>query len=119
MIDSTGHGSITLTPTSAPVETLSVTAVNNDHVLITEFDANATSAGSLDLQTAPASVPTGGNAFTVFDKSFDTVFGGVMTSDGMSTFTAGESDVDFEGLLALDVPMSDPSLRRTVQVAER
>jgi hypothetical protein len=105
-IGANNHGSITITPTAAPVETLSVTAVNASHVLITEFDANATSTGSLDLQTAPSSVPTGGNAFTFFSFEAATAAGGVVTSDGVSMFTAGEGDQDFEGLLAIDAPFT-------------
>ncbi len=122
-IGANNHGSITITPTAAPVETLSVTAVNASHVLITEFDANATSTGSLDLQTAPSSVPTGGNAFTFFSFEAATAAGGVVTSDGVSMFTAGEGDQDFEGLLAIDEPVSgtftppDASGRGTMTIA--
>jgi hypothetical protein len=92
-----GRGSITITPTTAAPETLSITVVNGNHALIEEFDANATSAGSLDLQTAATSVPSNGNAFTLNDIEDAFVFGGVVTSDGTSTFTAGEADDDAEG----------------------
>jgi hypothetical protein len=92
-----GRGSITITPTSAPAETLSFTVVNNNHALIIEFDANATTAGSLDLQTAPTSVPSGGNAFALHDAADAFVFGGVVTSDNTSTFTTGEGDDDLQG----------------------
>jgi hypothetical protein len=92
-----GRGSITITPTTAPPITLSLTVVNNNHALIIEFDANATSSGSLDLQTVPASLPSGGNAFTTYDADSAFVFGGVLTSDNTSTFTTGEGDDDFQG----------------------
>lgn len=92
-----GRGSITITPTTATAETLSITVVNSNHVLIEEFDGNATSAGALDLQTASASIPTGGNAFALFDTADAFVFGGVVTSDGTSTFTTGEGDDDLQG----------------------
>jgi len=92
-----GRGSITLTPTAAPPETLSIAVVNSNHALIEEFDSNATSAGSLDLQTAPTSLPTGGNAFSMLDTTDAFVFGGVVTSDGTSMFTTGEADDDFQG----------------------
>ena len=92
-----GRGSITITPTTAAPETLSITVVNSSHALIEEFDLGATSAGSLDLQTAPTSVPTNGNAFTLLDIDDAFVFGGVVTSDGTSTFTAGEADDDVAG----------------------
>ncbi len=101
-----GRGSITLTPTTAAPETLSFTVVNNNHALIIEFDANATSGGSLDLQTAPTSIPTSGNAFTVNDIEDAFVFGGVVTSDGASTFTTGEADDDSQGTVNFDF---DPS----------
>ncbi|HKV06205.1 MAG TPA: hypothetical protein VJO53_14000 [Candidatus Acidoferrales bacterium] len=95
-IGSDGRGTITLTPTAASAETLSVTVVNNDHLLITEFDNNATSGGSLDLQTSPTSMPTGGNAFTVFDTQDIFAFGGVVTFSGAAS-TAGEGDDDLAG----------------------
>ena len=91
-----GRGTLSLTPTSAPAETFSITVVNNKHILITEFDAAATASGSLDLQTAPSSVPTGRNAFALLDSAFADAFGGVLTSNG-ATLTASEADDDLEG----------------------
>jgi hypothetical protein len=91
-----GRGTLTLTPTSAPAETFSFTVVNNNHILITEFDSNAISAtasGSMDLQTMPASVPTNGNAFAVLDSLDALVIGGVFTSNG-TTITASQADDD-------------------------
>jgi hypothetical protein len=119
-IGNDGRGSVTLTPTSAPVETLSITVVNNNHALIEEFDATATSAGSLDLQTAPASVPAGGNAFALLDTADGFVFGGVVTSDGTSLFTVGEGDDDLRGAPLYDFAVvggfsgTDPSGRGTL-----
>jgi hypothetical protein len=92
-----GRGSITITPTTAAAETFSFAVVNNNHALIEEFDSIATSAGSLDLQTAPTSVPAGGNAFSVHDVEDLFVFGGVLSSDGTSTFTTGQADDDQAG----------------------
>jgi hypothetical protein len=91
-----GRGTLTLTPTSAPAETFSITVVNNNHILITEFEAAATASGSLDLQTAPSSVPTGRNAFALLDSAFADAFGGVLTSNGAAV-TASEADDDLEG----------------------
>jgi hypothetical protein len=102
VIGTNGQGTITITPTLAHVETLSVTVVNNSHVLITEFDLLATTTGTMDLQTAPTSVPTGGNAFAVFDVADAFAYGGVFTSDGASTITAGEGDASFQGDLGFD-----------------
>jgi hypothetical protein len=92
-----GRGSVTITPTTAPPATLSLTVVNNDHILIEEFDSNATTAGSMDMQTAPTSVPSGGNAFALYDVDDAFVFGGVVTSDGSATLTTGEGDDDLQG----------------------
>jgi len=89
-----GRGTLTLTPTAAPAETFSFTVVNNKHILITEFDSNAISAtasGSMDLQTAPASVPTNGNAFAVLDALDSLAIGGVFTSNG-TAITASQAD---------------------------
>jgi hypothetical protein len=97
VIGTNGQGTITITPTLAHVETLSVTVVNNSHLLITEFDLLATTTGTMDLQTAPTSVPTGGNAFAVFAEVNSLAYGGVFTSDGSSTITEGEGDVNFQG----------------------
>ena len=96
VIGSDGRGTITLTPTLAPVETLSIAVVNPNHALITEFDDVATTTGSMDLQTAPASIPTGRNAFALFDAANYFSYGGVYSSDDSSTITTGEIDANFE-----------------------
>jgi hypothetical protein len=88
---SDGRGTLTLTASSWGTEIFSVTFVNSEHLLITEMDSNATSAGSMDLQTAPNSVPKGGNAFAVLDYWYPLTFGGVITSDG-TNITAEEAD---------------------------
>ena len=101
-VGSDGRGTITLTPTLAPIETLSIAVVNAKHVLITEFDQVATTTGSMDLQTAPSSVPTNRNAFAVFDADDAFAYGGVFTSDGSATIGTGEADADFEGTELFD-----------------
>ncbi len=108
-VGSNGQGTLTITPTTAPAETLAITVVNNNHILITEFDGNATTTGSLDLQTAPTSVPTNGNAFALYDAEDIYVFGGVLTSDGTSTFTAGEGDDDIKGDFNYDFTITGAS----------
>jgi hypothetical protein len=102
-----GRGTLTLTPTSAPAETFSITVVNNKHILITEFDSNATTSGSLDLQTSPTSVPSGGNAFALLDSADAYALGGVLTSNGTS-LTASEADDDIKGFPNYDFPLSCP-----------
>jgi hypothetical protein len=101
VVGSDGRGTLTLTPTSAPAETFSIAVVNNKHILITEFDAQVTSDGSLDLQTAATSVPTGGNAYALLDTTDGNSFGGVLTSNGTVT-TATESDDDLTGAVDFD-----------------
>jgi hypothetical protein len=88
-----GRGTLSVTPTSAPAETFSITVVNNKHILITEFDSNAVANGSMDFQTAPTSVPTGGNAFALMDATDANAFGGVFTSNG-TLITASKADDD-------------------------
>jgi hypothetical protein len=92
-----GRGSLTITPTNLGTpETFSVVLVNNNHLLIAEFDSSATSAGSMDLQTVPSSVPMGGNAFAFFDSWDAFSAGGVLTSNG-TAITAGDLDYDYQG----------------------
>jgi hypothetical protein len=101
-VGSDGRGTLTLTPTTAPAETFSITVVNDKHILITEFDGNAAASGSLDLQTAPTTVPTGANAFAVLDSFNAIALGGVLTSNGTVT-TASEADDDIGGFQDFDL----------------
>ncbi len=115
-----GRASITVTASAWGTETFSVVFVNSKHLLITEFDANANSQGSMDLQTAPTSVPTGGNAFAVLDDGYPLAFGGVITSDG-TNITAGEADdnqgtpnIDFNPSVANAIAAPDAAGRGTI-----
>jgi hypothetical protein len=103
-----GRGSMVLAAASGGVpdpnvgvggtQTLSFTVVNNNHVLIEEFDANFTSAGSLDLQTTTAATAlTGGYSFYFqgTDGPNAYVAAGVMTADGAGNFTS-TADVDID-----------------------
>jgi hypothetical protein len=94
---SDGRGTITLTANSWGSETFSISWVNNNHLLITEFDGNATSAGSMDLQTAVTSFPDGSYAFSL-GESPDTYFsfGGVITTQGTNV-TGGDADDNYDG----------------------
>jgi hypothetical protein len=83
---STGQGTLILntsdnTDFGGPAtETFGIQFVNANHALITQFDGNATSSGSLDLQTLVA--PSGGYAFTLsgVDVGYQAVaYGGVFT----------------------------------------
>jgi hypothetical protein len=70
------------------VQTLAFTVVNSNHLLITEFDAAATSGGSMDFQSASAITAgfVGNYAFNFsgFIGSDPLAFGGVFTSTGTS-----------------------------------
>jgi hypothetical protein len=130
-----GRGSLSLHPASALAETFSITVVNNKHILLTQFDANAVADGGLDLQTAPSSVPSGGNAFAIFDTLNTYALGGVLTSSGTS-ITGSEVDDDIGGAanfaFALTCPcaitapdaagrgtiaLTDPKLGTTLELA--
>jgi hypothetical protein len=103
-----GRGTLTIPLTKMAVtETFSVVLVNNDHLLITEFDSSATSGGAMDLQTAPTSVPTGGNAFALVDAWDEAVAGGVATSNGTS-FTAGTYDSDSSATIPASPVINQP-----------
>jgi len=94
---SDGRGTLTLNATDWGSETFSISWVNNNHLLISEFDSNATSRGSMDLQTAPSTVPNGGYAFALGEPPFTYFsFGGVITSDG-TNITGGEADDNYDG----------------------
>ena len=125
-VGSDGRGALTLTPTAAAAETFSITVVNNKHILLTEFDGNATASGSLDLQTAPTSVPTGGNAFALLDSFNAYALGGVLTSSGTS-ITASQVDDDIIGTpnfgFSLSCPVCtvtapDPAGRGTITLTD-
>lgn len=103
----TGQGTLTLTTVNVNVgvngtETLGVQYVNTSHALITEFDASETSSGSLDLQTAMGSAPSGSFAFAVNGVASETeslnsvVAGGVFTISG-ANLNNGVFDVNDEG----------------------
>jgi hypothetical protein len=102
-----GRGSLAITPTTATPYTLSFAVVNSDHALIIQFDDNATTAGSLDLQTSTAVPANGGYSFASLDSADAFVFGGVVTSDGTSTFTdPSDADDDFQGTAFIDFDAS-------------
>jgi hypothetical protein len=117
---SNGRATITVTAATWGTETFSVTFVNSKHLLITELDASANSQGSLDLQTAPSSVPMGGNAFALNDYEDEFSFGGVITSNG-TNITAGDADdnsgssnLDFNPSVANAITAPDASGRGTM-----
>ena len=84
----------------AGTQTLGFTVVNNNHLLITEFDGAFTSGGSMDLQTAAAFTTglTGDYAFALsgFASGSPFTIGGVLVSSGTAV-TGGDADVDVGG----------------------
>ncbi len=86
------------------VETFSLVAVNNNHALIEEFDAAATSIGSMDFQTFTADDLTqlsGGFAYIVSGgfSGAPLGYGGVFTTDGAGGLGANEGDTNGNGIL--------------------
>jgi len=83
----------------AGVQTLALTVVNNNHAIVSEFDAAATSGGSLDLQSAAAI--TGGfvGNFAMAAHGYLSgspwAFGGILNSTGTSS--TGTADQDIAG----------------------
>jgi hypothetical protein len=111
VVNQNGTGTLTVSvakPTTPPTpdtsvgvggqQVFSIVAVNNNHLMIEEFDAAATSIGSMDLQTFTASDLTqlsGGFAYTL--SGVDSVgatlgFGGVFSTDGSGGFSNDQSD---------------------------
>jgi len=107
-VNSDGQGTMILnatsTATSMPdpnagvdgVQTLSFVVINNNHLLVDEFDSAATSSGSMDLQTASAisSGISGNYAFTFggYVGGFPDAQGGVFTATGASIAGTGDDD---------------------------
>ncbi len=80
----------------AGTETLNATLVSASRGLINEFDASATSSGTLDLQTS-TSVGLGGYAFYVTggdSNYYPATFGGVINVDGSGTISGAGSVFD-------------------------
>jgi hypothetical protein len=93
----TQQGTLTLVTNNALLgtETLAVNFANANHALIAEFDGNATSVGSLDLQTSISTMPSG--AFSFAGAGAD-VNGDQVVAGGIFTITntglSGTIDVD-------------------------
>jgi len=101
-----GQGTLTLITNNANVgvggtETLGIQLVNNNHALVIQFDGTATSSGSLDLQTLPASI-SGGYAFTLSGVDFNynaVAVGGVFSVGAGGAITPGILDINDNGSL--------------------
>ena len=106
-----GQGQISLTVSDVNVgvggtQTLAITLVNYDHLLITQFDGSATSSGSFDLQTLTTAGDltqiSGGYSFTFSGNDNDPgegleVLGGVATADGNGNLNGLTIDENIAG----------------------
>jgi hypothetical protein len=119
LVNQTGTGNLVVnvaTPGSPPVtdptvgvggtQTFSVVAVNNNHLRIEEFDAAATSLGSMDFQTiGDLTSVAGGYAYIlsgVDDVGAPLGIGGVFSTDGSGGFSNDQSDVNDGGVVNLN-----------------
>jgi hypothetical protein len=122
LVNQNGTGNLVVTvavPGAPPVadptvgiggqQTFSIVAVNSNHLMIEEFDAAATSIGSMDFQTFTAGDLTqlaGGFAYTV--SGVDSVgatlgFGGVFSTDGSGGFSNDQSDENDGGAVMTNI----------------
>jgi hypothetical protein len=88
----------------AGTETFSIVEVNSKHAVIGEFDAGATSSGSIDLQTlssATVAALNGPFAFTVSGKigTKAEAFGGLFTANGAGGLDVTELDANEAGTI--------------------
>jgi hypothetical protein len=111
---SDGRGSINVSSTTLGPQTLQIAVTSSSHALVVEFDGNATSSGSLDLQDTTAfsaSAISGNysmamNGLDITEISQGTAFpgalGGIMTADGASGFTNVTLDINDGGTVTTE-----------------
>jgi len=91
------------------VETFSLVVLNNNHALIEEFDAAATSIGSMDFQTftmGDLSPLSGGFAYVVSGADGGGAplgSGGVFTTDGAGGLGANQGDKNDGGVVTTNI----------------
>lgn len=108
---SDNRGSITVNSTALGPQTLQMVVTSTSHALIIEFDGNATSSGTLDLQDTTAfsgSAISGGYSMAVnglditnisVGNAFPGALGGIMTADGAGGFTNVTLDINDGGTI--------------------
>jgi hypothetical protein len=108
-LDATGHGKLTLNIAGCCVQTSSITAISNSHLITAEDDQfsglTIGGVGSMDLQTAgpafAASQVSGGYSFTLAGysgtNSANASWGGIFTADGVGGISGGVFDENFGG----------------------
>jgi len=111
-VDGTGQGTLTLVTDNSNLgvsgtETLGVQFVNTSHAMIIQFDASATSSGSMDMQTL-TSTPSGGYAFALSGVNsiyYPVARGGVFSISG-NTLSNGVFDENDGGTVTTGTPFS-------------
>jgi hypothetical protein len=112
VVNQNGTGSLAVTTGDPTIgvggtQTFSIVAVNNNHLRIEEFDAAATSLGSMDFQTiGDITSVAGGYAYIV--SGVDGVgaplgIGGVFSTDGAGGFSNDQADVNDGGVVTTNV----------------
>jgi hypothetical protein len=110
-VNSDGQGTMTLNATASGspdtqvgvdgTQTMSFVIVNNDHILIDEFDSALTSSGSMDFQTASAIATGFSGNYALTEGGFlggdPTVLGGVATASGTTLTGTDTGDEDSAG----------------------
>jgi hypothetical protein len=101
--DGSGNAILTLVTSNANLgvagtETFAMSFANGDHAIISQFDGNAVSSGSYDLQTLPGA-PLTGTSFAVLTSGAD--------SDGDSIVEGGVIQLDANGVLTGSVDIND------------
>jgi hypothetical protein len=107
----TGQGTLTLVTNNSAVgvngtETFAIQFVNANHALIMQFDGSATSSGSMDVQSAPAT-PSGKFAFSFsgVDQNYNAnALGGVFSVS--SGVVSGVVDQNDSGTVTTNVAFS-------------
>lgn len=108
----TQQGTLTLITNNSTLgvngtETFALQVVNDNHGLITHYDATATSSGSFDLQTLPGT-PSGNYAFTLSGyyltgkEFYDSIATGGIFSVSGTRVQNGIVDVNDDGFTALN-----------------
>jgi hypothetical protein len=107
-----GRGSINISSTAIGPQTLQIVVTSTSHALVVEFDGNATSSGSLDLQDTTAfsgtaitgnySMAMNGLDITEISEQIavPAALGGIMTADGAGGFTNVTLDVNDDGTVS-------------------
>jgi hypothetical protein len=125
--DGSGNAILTLVTSNANLgvagtETFALSFANGDHAIISQFDGNAVSSGSYDLQTLPGA-PLAGTSFAVLTSGADPdgdsiVEGGVIQLDGNGVVT-GSVDINDNTVVSLANVPTDGTLLSAIDAFGR